>query len=65
MNLSVLPDHAPLRPRRDPRQTSKVSAEEVDEYLDALEEPKRITLSTLRETILEILPEAGGSWGFV
>jgi uncharacterized protein YdhG (YjbR/CyaY superfamily) len=35
-----------------------VSAEEVDDYLRDLEEPKRGTLQTLRETILEILPEA-------
>jgi uncharacterized protein YdhG (YjbR/CyaY superfamily) len=35
-----------------------VSAERVDEYLRALEEPERSTLRTLRRTILEILPEA-------
>jgi uncharacterized protein YdhG (YjbR/CyaY superfamily) len=35
-----------------------VSAEEVDEYLRDLEEPKRIALQSLRRTILEILPEA-------
>ncbi len=35
-----------------------MSAEEVDEYLRALEEPKRSTLGTLRRTILEIVPEA-------
>jgi uncharacterized protein YdhG (YjbR/CyaY superfamily) len=35
-----------------------VSAEAVDEYLRALEEPKRGTLRTLRLTILEILPDA-------
>jgi uncharacterized protein YdhG (YjbR/CyaY superfamily) len=35
-----------------------VSAAEVDEYLRALEEPKRSTLETLRRTILEIVPEA-------
>jgi uncharacterized protein YdhG (YjbR/CyaY superfamily) len=42
-----------------------VSAEQIDEYLNALDEPKRTTLSTLRETILEILPEAeqGISYG--
>jgi uncharacterized protein YdhG (YjbR/CyaY superfamily) len=34
------------------------SVEEVDEYLRALEEPKRSTLQTLRRTILEIVPEA-------
>jgi uncharacterized protein YdhG (YjbR/CyaY superfamily) len=35
-----------------------VSAEEVDEYLRGVEEPKRSTLQTLRSTILEIVPEA-------
>jgi uncharacterized protein YdhG (YjbR/CyaY superfamily) len=35
-----------------------VSAEDVDAYLLAVEEPKRGTLQTLRETILEIIPEA-------
>ncbi|HEY6310078.1 MAG TPA: DUF1801 domain-containing protein [Streptosporangiaceae bacterium] len=33
-----------------------VSAQEIDQYL---EEPKRTTLARLRQTILEILPEAG------
>jgi uncharacterized protein YdhG (YjbR/CyaY superfamily) len=35
-----------------------VSAEEVDEYLRAVEEPKRSTLEALRRTILEIIPDA-------
>ena len=35
-----------------------VSAEEVDEYLRGLEEPKRSTLQTLRRTILEVVPDA-------
>jgi uncharacterized protein YdhG (YjbR/CyaY superfamily) len=35
-----------------------VSAEAVDEYLRSVGEPKRSTLQTLRETILEIVPEA-------
>jgi uncharacterized protein YdhG (YjbR/CyaY superfamily) len=35
-----------------------VSAEEVDNYLAAIEEPKRSTLQALRRTILEIVPEA-------
>src|SRR5207245_10110752 len=35
-----------------------VSAEEIDEYLRRLEEPKRSTLQSLRRTILEIVPEA-------
>jgi len=37
---------------------SGVSAEEVDEYLLAVEEPKRGTLQALRRTILEIVPDA-------
>jgi len=35
-----------------------VSAEEVDEYLRGVDEPKRSTLQALRRSILEILPEA-------
>ena len=35
-----------------------MSSEDVDEYLDALEEPKRGTLQALRHTILEVVPEA-------
>jgi uncharacterized protein YdhG (YjbR/CyaY superfamily) len=35
-----------------------VSAEEVDEYLAGVEEPKRNTLEALRRTILEIVPDA-------
>ena len=35
-----------------------MSAEEVDEYLGGIEEPKRTTLETLRRTILEIVPDA-------
>lgn len=35
-----------------------MSAAEVDEYLDALGEPKRSTLRAMRRTILEIVPEA-------
>ena len=42
-----------------------VSAQEIDQYLDALEEPKRTTLARLRHTILDVLPEAeqGISYG--
>jgi uncharacterized protein YdhG (YjbR/CyaY superfamily) len=42
-----------------------VSAHEIDRYLDALQEPKRTTLARLRQTILDILPEAeqGISYG--
>ena len=35
-----------------------MSAEEVDQYLRSVEEPKRGTLQTLRRTILEIVPDA-------
>jgi uncharacterized protein YdhG (YjbR/CyaY superfamily) len=35
-----------------------VSAEQVDEYLADLEEPKRSTLHSLRRTILETVPQA-------
>ena len=42
-----------------------MSAEQIDQYLDALAEPKRTTLARLRQTILDILPEAeqGISYG--
>ncbi len=35
-----------------------MSAEEVDEYLRGVGEPKRSTLQALRRTILEIVPDA-------
>jgi uncharacterized protein YdhG (YjbR/CyaY superfamily) len=35
-----------------------VSSAEIDEYLADLEEPKRSTLQCLRQTILEVVPEA-------
>lgn len=35
-----------------------MSAEDVEEYLRGLEEPKRRTLERLRATILEIVPDA-------
>ena len=35
-----------------------MSAEDVDEYLRGVEEPKRSTLEALRRTILEIIPDA-------
>ena len=37
---------------------SGLSAEDVDEYLRGIEEPKRSTLEALRRTILEIVPDA-------
>jgi uncharacterized protein YdhG (YjbR/CyaY superfamily) len=35
-----------------------MSAEEIDAYLAALDEPKRGTLETLRRSILEVVPDA-------
>ena len=35
-----------------------MSVEEVDQYLRGVDEPKRITLETVRRTILEVIPEA-------
>ena len=35
-----------------------MSADEVDEYLQHVEEPKRATLEALRRTILEVIPDA-------
>jgi uncharacterized protein YdhG (YjbR/CyaY superfamily) len=42
-----------------------VSAQEIDQYLEALPQPKRGTLTVLRERILDVLPEAeqGISYG--
>jgi uncharacterized protein YdhG (YjbR/CyaY superfamily) len=42
-----------------------VAPQEIDRYLAMLDEPKRSTLEALRESILEILPEAeqGISYG--
>jgi uncharacterized protein YdhG (YjbR/CyaY superfamily) len=42
-----------------------VSAQEIDQYLEALPEPKRGTLTLLRERILDVLPDAeqGISYG--
>src|SRR6266508_68491 len=47
------------RSRQEPRvQCRVVSGNEIDDYLDTLEEPKRTTLAQLRETILAIVPDA-------
>jgi uncharacterized protein YdhG (YjbR/CyaY superfamily) len=35
-----------------------MSAEDVDDYLSGIAEPKRGTLESLRQTILEIVPDA-------
>jgi len=37
---------------------SYMSSDEIDQYLADLEEPKRATLQGLRQTILEVVPEA-------
>ena len=37
---------------------SVVSAQDVDEYLQGIQEPKRSTLESLRRTILEVVPDA-------
>ena len=34
-----------------------MSKEEIDDYLASLEEPKRSTLTALRQTILDVIPE--------
>jgi uncharacterized protein YdhG (YjbR/CyaY superfamily) len=41
-----------------PVDCAVVSAEEVDEYLSTVDEPKRSTLQALRRTILEVVPDA-------
>jgi uncharacterized protein YdhG (YjbR/CyaY superfamily) len=54
-----------LLPRLIAQHNRAVSADEIDQYLDALQEPKRTTLARLRQTILDVLPEAeqGISYG--
>jgi uncharacterized protein YdhG (YjbR/CyaY superfamily) len=43
---------------RDAADNDLVSEREIDEYLASLDEPKRSTLSQLRETILRNIPDA-------
>src|ERR1700675_2880492 len=45
----------PFGPRR---RMAEVPGNEIDAYLDALEEPQRSTLARLRDTILAIVPDA-------
>lgn len=42
-----------------------MSADEIDQYISGLDEPKRTTLARLRQTIADILPDAdqGMSYG--
>jgi uncharacterized protein YdhG (YjbR/CyaY superfamily) len=46
-------------------KTWAVASEEIDAYLEELEEPKRSTLQALRTSILEVVPDAeqGISYG--
>ena len=44
--------------RPSSRGAKSMSAAEIDAYLENLEEPKRSTLRSLRQTILSILPDA-------
>jgi uncharacterized protein YdhG (YjbR/CyaY superfamily) len=39
-------------------ENASMSATEIDQYLGTLDEPKRATLSQLRDTILAIVPNA-------
>jgi uncharacterized protein YdhG (YjbR/CyaY superfamily) len=41
-----------------PWRMEDVPGNEIDAYLDALEDPKRNTLSRLRDTIMAIVPDA-------
>ena len=54
-----------LSPRPGMGQTPGMSSAEIDAYLAGLDEPRRSTLQQLRETILEVAPEAeeGISYG--
>jgi uncharacterized protein YdhG (YjbR/CyaY superfamily) len=50
---------------RPANENAGMSKQEIDEYLNALEEPKRSTLTQLRNTIMAIVPDAeqGISYG--
>jgi uncharacterized protein YdhG (YjbR/CyaY superfamily) len=60
-----LPGHRSLIGWLIDQQNGVMSAREIDQYLDGLEEPKRGTLGRLRQTILDIVPGAdqGISYG--
>jgi uncharacterized protein YdhG (YjbR/CyaY superfamily) len=53
-----LPGAAFLPVKLTGQHNKTVPAQEIDQYLDALEDPKRATLVLLRQTILTFLPEA-------
>jgi uncharacterized protein YdhG (YjbR/CyaY superfamily) len=55
---ALLPRLRSLPARLIGQHNGAVSAQQIDLYLDALEEPKRTTLAQLRQMILDILPEA-------
>ena len=54
-----------LTPRECRPKIKDMSSAEIDAYLEDVEEPKRSTLERLRQTILEVIPEAeeGISYG--
>jgi uncharacterized protein YdhG (YjbR/CyaY superfamily) len=49
---------APLTLAGGVTRIESVPSDEIDKYLAGLEEPKRSTLQLLRQTILEVVPEA-------
>jgi uncharacterized protein YdhG (YjbR/CyaY superfamily) len=49
---------SPLDHALSPVDNDPVSEREIDDYLATLEEPKRTTLSQLRQTIVCIIPDA-------
>jgi uncharacterized protein YdhG (YjbR/CyaY superfamily) len=52
--LDAYPEHV----RAPALQNDQVTPQSIDEYLAALDEPKRRTLQELRQTILDIIPDA-------
>ncbi len=58
MQPEMGPDSQPLTLSGGVTKTGSVSSGEIDRYLADLEEPKRSTLQQLRQTILEVVPEA-------
>jgi uncharacterized protein YdhG (YjbR/CyaY superfamily) len=65
LSVPLLPMEAFLLVRDAFEHNRTMSAEEIDQYLEALPEPKRGTLTVLRERILDALPDAeqGISYG--
>src|SRR5579884_1679309 len=52
------PGEVPVDPIHRSWEDRLMSAEEIDRYLSEIDEPKRTTLSRLRASILEVIPEA-------